>query len=143
LTKLDFGEPTIACDSCCAGGYCRRWNFGHRHRPYREYHAEISALVLALATVTAHASAHVGLTVVVIHVAMDTNLYNQRPEWLSNAHRDLDEAVFAAYSWPVNLTQGDILGRLLELNHERTAGLAAPAVPPKKAPNPEKAGELD
>jgi hypothetical protein len=26
-----------------------------------------------------------------------TNLYNQRPTWLMNAHRALDEAVFAAY----------------------------------------------
>jgi len=50
-----------------------------------------------------------------------TNLYNQRPEWLSNAHRALDEAVFAAYGWPSNLTRDEILGRLLALNHERAA----------------------
>ena len=29
-----------------------------------------------------------------------TNLYNERPTWLANAHRDLDEAVAAAYGWP-------------------------------------------
>ena len=29
-----------------------------------------------------------------------TNLYNERPAWLANAHRKLDEAVFAAYGWP-------------------------------------------
>lgn len=29
-----------------------------------------------------------------------TNLYNQRPAWLVNAHRALDEAVAAAYGWP-------------------------------------------
>jgi hypothetical protein len=29
-----------------------------------------------------------------------TNLYNQRPTWLANAHADLDAAVFAAYGWP-------------------------------------------
>lgn len=48
-----------------------------------------------------------------------TNLYNQRPEWLSNVHRTLDEAVFAAYGWPSNLSKEEILARLLALNHER------------------------
>ena len=28
-----------------------------------------------------------------------TNLYNQRPTWLAQAHQKLDEAVFAAYGW--------------------------------------------
>ena len=28
-----------------------------------------------------------------------TNLYNQRPTWLQNAHERLDRAVFAAYGW--------------------------------------------
>ena len=27
-----------------------------------------------------------------------TNLYNQRPQWLANAHADLDSAVAAAYA---------------------------------------------
>ena len=48
-----------------------------------------------------------------------TNLYNQRPEWLANAHRLLDEAVFAAYGWPSGLSKQEILARLLALNHER------------------------
>ncbi|QNI30309.1 class I SAM-dependent DNA methyltransferase [Alloacidobacterium dinghuense] len=50
-----------------------------------------------------------------------TNLYNQRPEWLANAHRRLDEAVFAAYGWSADLTKQEILARLLILNHERSA----------------------
>ncbi len=50
-----------------------------------------------------------------------TKLYNARPEWLDNAHRTLDEAVFAAYGWPSNLTDQEILARLLALNHERAA----------------------
>jgi hypothetical protein len=50
-----------------------------------------------------------------------TKLYNARPEWLANAHRTLDEAVFAAYGWPPNLTDQEILARLLALNHERAA----------------------
>ncbi|HEY1209580.1 MAG TPA: DNA methyltransferase [Terracidiphilus sp.] len=53
-----------------------------------------------------------------------TNLYNQHPEWLANAHRALDEAVFAAYGWPLDLTKEEILSRLLALNHERAAGQA-------------------
>jgi type II restriction/modification system DNA methylase subunit YeeA len=48
-----------------------------------------------------------------------TNLYNQRPTWLDNAHRKLDKAVFAAYDWPENLSDEEILERLLALNLER------------------------
>ncbi len=50
-----------------------------------------------------------------------TRLYNARPEWLANSHRTLDEAVFAAYGWPPNLTDQEVLARLLALNHERAA----------------------
>ena len=48
-----------------------------------------------------------------------TNLYNQRPTWLDNAHRKLDEAVFAAYGWPATLTREEVLERLLALNQAR------------------------
>lgn len=50
-----------------------------------------------------------------------TNLYNERPTWLDLAHRRLDEAVFAAYGWPADLTDDDLLARLLALNLERAA----------------------
>jgi type II restriction/modification system DNA methylase subunit YeeA len=54
-----------------------------------------------------------------------TNLYNARgtPEgtWLDNLHRALDEAVAAAYGWPADLPDDEILSRLLELNHARSA----------------------
>ena len=50
-----------------------------------------------------------------------TNLYNQRPDWLSEAHRRLDEAVFAAYGWPADLSDEAILTRLLALNLERAS----------------------
>lgn len=50
-----------------------------------------------------------------------TNLYNERPTWLDLAHRRLDEAVFAAYGWPIDLTDDQILERLLALNLERAA----------------------
>ncbi len=39
--------------------------------------------------------------------------------WLYNAHKKLDVAVFAAYGWPVDLSDDEILARLLALNLER------------------------
>jgi type II restriction/modification system DNA methylase subunit YeeA len=50
-----------------------------------------------------------------------TNLYNQRPTWLANAHKALDEAVAAAYGWPADLSDDEILARLFALNQERAA----------------------
>ncbi|HWD60377.1 MAG TPA: hypothetical protein VG308_18995 [Stellaceae bacterium] len=50
-----------------------------------------------------------------------TNLYNERPTWLANAHRDLDAAVAAAYGWPADISEEDALARLLALNLERAA----------------------
>jgi len=48
-----------------------------------------------------------------------TNLYNQRPTWLAEAHRRLDEAVLAAYGWPADISDDEILARLLALNQDR------------------------
>lgn len=64
-----------------------------------------------------------------------TNLYNQRPTWLADIHRDLDRAVAAAYGWPEALAdraqpenpdaadrkaaEDEILKRLFDLNQER------------------------
>jgi hypothetical protein len=50
-----------------------------------------------------------------------TNLYNDRPAWLANAHRTLDEAVFAAYGWPPSLTDDELLAKLLDLNLAQSA----------------------
>jgi len=50
-----------------------------------------------------------------------TKLYNERPTWLANAHRRLDEAVFAAYGWAADLSDDEILAKLLELNLARAA----------------------
>ena len=50
-----------------------------------------------------------------------TNLYNERPAWLSAAHARLDAAVAAAYGWPADLSDEDILARLFALNQERAA----------------------
>jgi type II restriction/modification system DNA methylase subunit YeeA len=48
-----------------------------------------------------------------------TRLYNESPAWLHDAHGKLDAAVFAAYGWPKNLSNNDLLMRLLQLNQIR------------------------
>jgi type II restriction/modification system DNA methylase subunit YeeA len=48
-----------------------------------------------------------------------TNLYNARPTWLDLAHKKLDAAVCDAYGWPHDLTDEQILERLLALNLQR------------------------
>ena len=50
-----------------------------------------------------------------------TNLYNERPDWLAQAHQALDAAVLAAYGWPADLGDEEILARLLALNLARAA----------------------
>jgi hypothetical protein len=54
-----------------------------------------------------------------------TALYNHRgkPEgaWLDALHRALDDAVAAAYGWPANLSDDDVLTQLLALNCKRAA----------------------
>ncbi|WP_298430803.1 DNA methyltransferase [Ottowia sp.] len=62
-----------------------------------------------------------------------TNLYNQRPAWLTQAHEGLDAAVAAAYGWAdytPAMPDDEILRRLLALNLERAA---APAPAPARA----------
>jgi hypothetical protein len=49
-----------------------------------------------------------------------TELYNERPDWLLDIHRRLDEAVFAAYGWPPEISEDELLDRLLALNLERS-----------------------
>ena len=48
-----------------------------------------------------------------------TNLYNERPTWLDNVHRELDAAVAAAYGWTADISDDEALTKLLALNHER------------------------
>ena len=50
-----------------------------------------------------------------------TGLYNLNPQWLQDAHRLLDEAVFAAYGWAADLGDEEVLAKLLALNLERSA----------------------
>ena len=52
-----------------------------------------------------------------------TNLYNQCPTWLDNAHKALDRAVASAYGWQdytADMPNDEILRRLLKLNLERS-----------------------
>src|ERR1019366_322197 len=50
-----------------------------------------------------------------------TKLYNERPAWLDLTHKKLDAAVAAAYGFPADLTDEQILEKLLALNLERAA----------------------
>ncbi len=66
-----------------------------------------------------------------------TKLYNERPAWLDFAHKTLDAAVAAAYGWPADLTDEQILEKLLALNLARTAEEAKAA----KVKNPKASRE--
>ena len=48
-----------------------------------------------------------------------TKLYNERPTWLDNLHKTLDEAVAKAYGWPWPMGDDEILRSLFELNQTR------------------------
>lgn len=50
-----------------------------------------------------------------------TALYNERPDWLIEAHRTLDAAVAEAYGWPSEIETEDALRRLLALNIARSS----------------------
>jgi type II restriction/modification system DNA methylase subunit YeeA len=56
-----------------------------------------------------------------------TKLYNARPQWLADAHADLDHAVAAAYGWPEDISIDDALARLLELNLSRSSAASLKA----------------
>ena len=53
-----------------------------------------------------------------------TNLYNERPTWLQLAHEKLDRAVLDAYGWPHDISDDEILARLLEENLKREPALS-------------------
>jgi type II restriction/modification system DNA methylase subunit YeeA len=67
-----------------------------------------------------------------------TNLYNERPAWLDLAHKKLDAAVAAAYGWPADLSDEQILERLLALNLERAEEEAKAAMVTKPKTSREK-----
>ena len=59
-----------------------------------------------------------------------TNLYNERPTWLDLAHKKLDATVFAAYGWTADISEDQILERLLTLNAERASHSTIPNAKP-------------
>lgn len=48
-----------------------------------------------------------------------TNLYNERPSWLTHLHDQLDHAVLSAYDLPHDISDDDVLAALLKLNLSR------------------------
>ena len=64
-----------------------------------------------------------------------TALYNERPTWLDQVHRAIDEAVFSAYGWKSSMTDDELLAALLALNLER-AGTSAPVVTEEDSDGP-------
>lgn len=50
-----------------------------------------------------------------------TNLYNEMPTWLQLAHEKLDHAVLDAYGWAHDISDDDILAKLLAENLKREA----------------------
>ncbi len=72
-----------------------------------------------------------------------TNLYNQRPAWLAQAHAALDAAVAAAYGWAdytPDMPDDEILRRLLALNLQRAAEQGTQDAAAPKKPRAAKAG---
>jgi len=47
------------------------------------------------------------------------NLYNERPAWLRQVHERLDHRVLEAYGFPADISDDDLLSRLLDLNLSR------------------------
>ncbi len=88
-------------------------------RPTDEQHEAIAAAAQRLVTLRDGWLNPPGLSDADLARRTLTNLYNERPTWLANAHNDLDGAVLAAYGWPADLANPEILERLLALNLER------------------------
>jgi hypothetical protein len=63
-----------------------------------------------------------------------TRLYNEYPEWLTEAHGQLDDAVFRAYGWDSHSSDGEVLKALLNLNFSRSAAplLTAATTAPRR-----------
>lgn len=78
-----------------------------------------------------------------LHKRTLTNLYNQRPAWLAQAHAVLDAAVAAAYGWAdytPDMSDDEILRRLLALNLQRAAEQGTQDAAAPKKPRAAKAG---
>jgi type II restriction/modification system DNA methylase subunit YeeA len=70
-----------------------------------------------------------------------TNLYNEPPQWLLDAHREVDVAVAGAYGWPNDIPEHDALTRLIALNASRKSASKGSAEEDVPAENAEVEGE--
>lgn len=62
-----------------------------------------------------------------------TDLYNEAPPWLSDAHQKLDRAVARAYGWAdysVSISDDELVSRLLALNHAQSSDLFVASTKP-------------
>ena len=82
-----------------------------------EHHTTIAAAAHSFDQLRAAWLNPSGVNPVLLQERTMTDLYNR----LSDAHEELDKAVYAAYGWPLNLTDDEILTRLLDLNRERAS----------------------
>ena len=48
------------------------------------------------------------------------SVYNERPQWLADAHANLDAAVALAYGWETDISDDNALNRLLTQNTTRS-----------------------
>lgn len=64
---------------------------------------------------------HPAISCIVYHILsrLTQSVTHARRGWLAAAHRRLDAAVFAAYAWPDDLADEEMLARLLALNLAR------------------------
>ena len=86
-----------------------------------EHHTTIAAAAHSFDQLRAAWLNPSGVNPVLLQERTMTDLYNRQPDWLSDAHEELDGAVFAAYGWPLDLSDEEILTRLLDLNAQRAS----------------------
>lgn len=67
-----------------------------------------------------------------------TNLYNKKPQWLIQVHRELDEAVASAYGWDAEISDEAALQLLLGLNQKRSIAAVVHPKPVKQKDVPKK-----
>jgi type II restriction/modification system DNA methylase subunit YeeA len=89
--------------------------------PNEQQRDAIAAAAKSLADLRAGWLNPPGATTAALRKRTLTNLYNQPPSWLTQAHERVDRAIHAAYGWPYPLTPDEVLALLLALNLSRRA----------------------
>jgi type II restriction/modification system DNA methylase subunit YeeA len=99
--------------------------------PTAEQASAIAASALALNTLREGWLNPPGLEPTELPERTLTNLYNERPTWLAQAHERLDAAVLNAYGWESSSDDTTILARLLDLNLRRSGTSARAEATPE------------